>query len=305
MIFRQEPMLSTVSLNYDSEASDERPSQPTHTKIQANFQIARPPPKSSLWLRPRLLLQIQQVISDHRPVPVLEIWQPLFRKPKLSHDFLQRPKLHRGDIYATSDESYRVRPGSPRKALAMSDSEASTSSTASQEDQQKDIVAVMCQLPGETAPAATLHFSNAQRSWQGRAGTAGADNIPCYRFTIHDKSGSDDDPGRMVLQWEKRNTAKEDLRSRSAHAEQFALFLIDRQKKRKSRIATMDPGGLEILIRKTDIIENLQVCLDLTSPVSSSAAGSGLDAHENLLTWLYTHVLTLGVWVAQQEGWFS
>lgn len=99
----------------------------------------------------------------------------------------------------------------------------------------------------------------------------------------------------MILQWEKRNSTGKDA------PEQFILFLIDRQARRKSRIATMTRTGLEIYVRKSSIIETLQACLDLTKP-SSTPVG---DSHETLETWLFTQVLTLGVWVSQQEGWLN
>lgn len=98
------------------------------------------------------------------------------------------------------------------------------------------------------------------------------------------------------MQWEKRdNTGKDNAQ------DEFILFLIDRQARRKSRIATMTKTGLEIYVRKASIIEALQTCLDLTKP-SSSSNGS---AHEALETWLFTQVLTLAVWVSQQEGWLN
>lgn len=104
------------------------------------------------------------------------------------------------------------------------------------------------------------------------------------------------------MQWEKRGlVAKDGSASQSLGSDQFVLVLIDRKARRKSRIATMTPGGLEIMVRKSSIMEALQVCLDLTSPVSTG----NQDAHENLEMWLYTQVLTLGVWVAQQEGWLG
>lgn len=104
----------------------------------------------------------------------------------------------------------------------------------------------------------------------------------------------------MTLQWEKRS--KENAPAGSVDAEKFVLLLIDRKARRKSRIATMTPGGFEIVVRKTSILEHLQVCFDLTEPVSST---STRDPREALETWLYTQILTLGVWVAYQEGWLN
>lgn len=103
------------------------------------------------------------------------------------------------------------------------------------------------------------------------------------------------------MQWEKRS--RDNVTPGSLTSEQFVLVLIDTKTRRKSRIATMTPGGVEIVVRKTAIMKHLQVCVDLTEPVTSQSGGR--HPHENLEMWLYTHVLTLGVWVAQQEGWLN
>ncbi|KAJ5759074.1 hypothetical protein N7520_006230 [Penicillium odoratum] len=296
MIFNmQEPLMSTSSVVYDSDtASEERPSsQCTRTKIHAKFQVARPPPKSSLRLAPKLLLQIQQIAANHRPVPVLEIWQPPFCKSKLTREFAQRPKLRSGDIYATSNEPYMMRANSSRAQ--------STISASQDEDNcvpHRDIVAALCQSAGET-PSSSIHFREARSTWQGSAGVAGLEKTPCYRFTIkndEDAKQESETPGRMILQWEKRTSSAKS----EPDSEQFVLFLIDRTARRKSRLATMTRSGLEILVRKSSVMEHLQICMDLTNPLQTT---SGASAHEALEAWLYTEVLTLGVWVAQQEGW--
>lgn len=133
-------------------------------------------------------------------------------------------------------------------------------------------------------------------------------DIPSYRFTLVDNKSSESEqqPGRIILQWEKRDLPKNQSQNQNQsqnNTDQFVLMLIDRQAKRKSRIATMTPGGLEVFVRKSSIMESLRVCFNLTSP--SATVTSGRDPHEVLESWLYTHVLTLGVWVASQEGWLG
>lgn len=103
------------------------------------------------------------------------------------------------------------------------------------------------------------------------------------------------------MQWEKRS--RDSVTPGSLQSEQFVLVSIDTKTRRKCRIATMTRSGVEIVVRKTSIMEHLQVCLDLTEPVTTQRGGR--NPHENLEMWLYTHVLTLGVWVAHQEGWLD
>lgn len=102
----------------------------------------------------------------------------------------------------------------------------------------------------------------------------------------------------MIMQWEKRTLAANgNAASGSPDNEQFVLMAIDRKIRRKSRIATMTRGGIEILVRKSSILDHLRTCLVLTEPVSGGSA--------DFETWLYTLVLTLGVSVASQEGWLG
>lgn len=284
------------------ELINNRPSSP-RTKFQANFQIARPPPKSSLRLAPKLLLQIQQLAPNHRPVPVLGVWQPPFRKSKLTRDFAQRPKLRANDIYATLDEPFIINPQLRKQSTKSELDETDCAAT-------RDITAALCQST-DSESSSSIYFRDAQCSWSVRANMAGPNHdTPSYRFTLRDEKSpqSDSQPGRIILQWEKRQSSKTSSPTNSSQSqnspnEQFVLMLIDRQAKRKSRIATMTPGGLEVFVRKSSIVESLRVCFNLTNP--SATMTSGRDPHAVLESWLYTHVLTLGVWVAFQEGWLG
>ncbi|KGO75676.1 hypothetical protein PITC_030280 [Penicillium italicum] len=284
--------MSSQSIVYENDVrSEERTSQSTRTKIQANFQMARPAPKFSLRLAPRKLLQIQQLVQNHRPVPVLEFWQPLFHKSKVTRDFCQRVKLRTGDIYATIQESYITSSTGPPKDPFTAE-QCSDGATP-----QKHIVAAMCQSDVKTS---NIHFRDARCSWQASTDTGPAKSTLSYRFIIKDKNRDTSDPGRMIMQWEKRS--KESVSAGSLGAEQFVLFLIDRGARRKSRIATMTPDGVEISIRKSSILEHLQECFDLMQPIVSTSVQ---DPHEALETWLYTQTLALGAWVAYQEGWLN
>ncbi|CAI7587927.1 unnamed protein product [Penicillium glandicola] len=289
---RPEPSMSSQSVVYEKDIrSEERLSQRIQTKIQVIFQLARPAPKLSLRLAPKLLLQIQLLTENHRPVPVLEIWQPIFRKPKLTREFHQRVKLRTGDIYATLDDSYITNLTGLPKDFSSAE-QYSDGATL-----QKDIVAAMCQNDETTS---TIHFRDARCSWQASAGIGPAQSTPTYRFTINDENRDSSDPGRMILQWEKRS--KENATAGSLGAEQFVLLLIDRKARRKSRIATMTPDMLEIVVRKSSILEHLQVCFELTQPILSRGVQRPRDALE---IWLYMQTLTLGAWVAYQEGWLN
>lgn len=120
---------------------------------------------------------------------------------------------------------------------------------------------------------------------------------------MKDENRDPSDPGRMILQWEKRSAANQSENASPLDSTHFVLVLINRKARRKSRIATMTPAGVEIVVKKSSILEHLRVCLDLTGP--RSVFEDGRDGCECLETWLYTQVLTLGIWVAYQEGWLN
>ncbi|KAJ5163303.1 uncharacterized protein N7500_005133 [Penicillium coprophilum] len=288
--------------NYDSDtASEERPSsQSANTKIQANFQMAQPPPKSSQLFRlsPKLLLQIQQLSPNHRKVPVLEIWQPSLRKSKLTKCFPQRPKLGTKDIYATLNEPYITNQQQQRQGQLQ---EQDTKSSSTQDIQDRDIVAAMCQLQtnNNSKSMPSIHFRASKCIWQASTTSAGPEKSICYRFVIiREETTAAPEQGRMIMQWEKRAvSANGNGASGCPDSEHFVLLAIDRKARRKSRIATMTPGGLEITVRKSSILDHLRTCWAFTEPVSDNSA--------DLETWLYTLVLTLGVSVASQEGWLG
>ncbi|KAI3271529.1 hypothetical protein CBS147309_5248 [Penicillium roqueforti] len=281
--------------NYDSDTtSEERPStQPVNTKIQAKFQIARPPSKSSQRLRlsPKLLLQIQQLPPNHRPVPVLEIWQPPFRKSKLTKGLPQRPKLGTRDIYATLNEPYIT------NKQSMGQKHPKEEDTKSNNVQEEDIVAAMCQPSSSISSTSSIHFRDTKCIWKSSTNSTGTEKGTFYRFIIKEESTAGSEQPRMIMQWEKRALPANGNGNGAPDNEQFILMAIDRKTRRKSRIATMNRGGFDIFIRKSSILDHLRTCMTLTVPVSESST--------DLETWLYTLVLTLGVSVASQEGWLG
>ncbi|KAJ6023683.1 hypothetical protein N7540_004480 [Penicillium herquei] len=291
MIFTHpEQDISSPSVIYDSDTgSEDRPSESTRIKIQANFEIARPAPKFSLRLGPKLLLQIQQCSHNHRAIPVLEIWQPPLCKSKLMREFHEGVKLRSGDIYATLDESYitsLTKEEDPSISEQRSDGIKATP--------YSNIIAAICHDEKDS----NIHFRNARCSWRASTRMAGLDKATTsYRFTMNNQNGEFSDEGRMILQWEKRR--RETITANSEDTDQFVLLLIDRKARKKSRIATMTMGSLKIIVRKSSILDGLKACYELMEPIDSEESNST----KSLEVWLYTLTLTLGVLVRYKEGW--
>lgn len=192
------------------------------------------------------------------------------------------------DIYVTLNESYITKNERPLDHQPPQDSNI---------DQEKDVIAAMYQLAtSENSPTSSeIHFRDAHSIWQTIPGSE--QNTPCYRFAIKNHHSTTTEQSRMFMQWEKRPLPLDD---ETFDNEAFVLLAIDRKARRKSRIATMNRSGFDITVRKSSILEHLRTCMKLTAPVSGESAG---DVDVDLEIWLYTHVLTLGVWVASQEGW--
>ncbi|CAP94964.1 hypothetical protein EN45_064810 [Penicillium chrysogenum] len=279
-------------------ASDEKPLiLPTRSKIQAAFLIARSPRKPTLYLTPKLLLQFQQLTSEGRLRSVINIRQPSIRKSKLTREFRQRPKLRSGDSFATYDEPYAIDPHNAYQQRGISGQLHEKHRTAHNED----AIAVMCHSTSDNAQTPMISFRNDQCTWRISTRLAGHTKREMrYRFTINYERSDEGLSQSMSMQWEKR--LPDGGASASAEGEcesgYFALCFIDHEARRKCRIATMTRSGLNIRVRKSSVIEHLQRCMNLAlSPVS------GCEYPESLEAWLYTHVLIMGAWVADREGW--
>ncbi|CAI7618449.1 unnamed protein product [Penicillium palitans] len=239
---------STFTDDESDVASDELTlPPPTRDKIQASFLIARPPPKLSLSLTPKLLLQFQQLTNNDRSRPVMEIWQPSIRKSKLTRGFHQRPKLRSGDIYATYDEPYTIDPHDLYKQAGISTQQHEKHLNP----YKKDTVAVMCHSTPDKAQSSTISFRNEQCTWRVSTRSAGhAKSKMRYRFTINDDHSDRALGQSMTMQWEKRVSDGGDSPSTEGECESeyFALCFIDHKARRKSRIATMTPTRLDIRV---------------------------------------------------------
>ncbi|KAJ6015226.1 hypothetical protein N7540_009817 [Penicillium herquei] len=291
-LLQPEPESSSASILYASDTGSQeeqncRPLEPERVKIKANFLIARPVPKLSLQFSSKLVLQIQQLAQNHRPVPVLEIRQPLLFKSKFTRGFRQDIKLRSGDLFAHLTECY----------ITSAPVDRDVSNVENQSMNDNNITAAMC----FNEMASNIFFRDARCSWQGSVMKTAEPqkSRTCYRFTINDEEKDAARPIRIVMHWEKKNEVAES--SDILKEEMFTLFFIDRGARRKNKIATMTKNGLEINVRKVFVLESLQACFDLMD-YTDCEKGDPSHAFE---TRLYTLTLTLGMWVGFQESWFN
>ncbi|GIJ82151.1 hypothetical protein Asppvi_000654 [Aspergillus pseudoviridinutans] len=289
----------------DTDSTTSIPAPQKQLKEQSIFPLAHPPPKPAQRLRlsPRLLLQIQHLSPrSARPLPVLEVWQPsrFAARPCAS-----LPKLHAGDMYITQSEAYTSLSGENHNHNFAADSDTDASHEA--------IVSVIYHAPvpkpskkegPAPAPAqAEVHFPLGGRAWTASATAGGG-----YRFQGRDGEGE------YVLEWKRRGTGKGG-RTRSTSfsssstdpapggdSGKFVLGIVDVKTRRGMRVASLTKRGFEVGCWERLPREALRECVGL-------GLGSSTDESEpsegQFRTAVYTMVLTMGVWVASQEGWLS
>ncbi|KAJ5202179.1 hypothetical protein N7449_004258 [Penicillium cf. viridicatum] len=164
----------------------------------------------------------------------------------------------------------------------------------------------MCQPSSNNNATSEIHFRDARCIWQASAISTGPEqNTQCYQFVIKkEENTTGSEQCQMIMQWEKRAlSTNESGTPRSQDNKHFVLVVVDRKTHRKSRIATMNRAGFKVTVRERLILDHPRTCLAFPDPVS--AGGGSQDSCADLETWLYTHVLTFGIWVASQEGWLA
>lgn len=266
-----------------------------HPKEQTTFPLAHPPPKPTQRLRltPKLLLQIQHLSpKSTRPLPVLEVWLPSRFAGRLCAN-ANLPKLRAGDMYITQSEAYTSLSGdshSHSHNLA-----AESEATGSQE--AVAVVGVIyhahahAQKPRakskEDEAQAAVHFPLGGRTWTASATAGGG-----YRFQTRE--------GQHVLEWKRRGTSTD--AAQGADSARFVLGIVDVRTRRGARVALLTKRGFEVGCWERLPREGLQECV----VASSMEVGAGAELSEaQLRTAVYTMILTMGVWVASQEGWLG
>ncbi|GIC90992.1 uncharacterized protein Aud_007430 [Aspergillus udagawae] len=291
----------------DTESASSIPAPQKQLKGQSIFPLAHPPPKPTQRLRltPKLLLQIQHLSpTSTRPLPVLEAWQP---SRFAARPCANLPKLHAGDIYITQSEAYTSLSGDNHNHNLASGSDSEASHEA--------VVGVIYQAHAQKAksekegpaPAqaqAEVHFPLGAGRWTASATTGGG-----YRFQARDGNGE------YVLEWRRRETGKRGRKRSTSFSSsttdpapggdsvRFVLGLVDVKTQRGARVASLTKKGFEVGCWERLPLEGLRECVGL-------GLGSSTDESEELWegqfrTAVYTMVLTMGVWVASQEGWLS
>lgn len=261
-------------------------------------------------LSARLLLQIQQLTSASRAIPVLEIYQP----PLLGRSVPNgQPKLHARDMFLAQSESFSNIPGTG----------ASTStSTSEAAPPSHDLVGAIYTDPKRPSDAG-VYIVDGDMRWEATQTPRG------YRFLLkraraprptskhsvgdgaaassdavspaHQGQGHDQEPLDIALEWERRartgtsspeetSTADSGVgnntSSNSSKADRFVLAIADQPSLRRPWLATLTKKGF--MVGGWDRGQRAYL-------------GERLGVQGDRV--LYTCFLALGVYVARLEGW--
>lgn len=274
-----------------------KPSRP-----KRSYQLAHPVAHARhrrLKLRPKLLLQLQQVSHTPRPLPILDILPSTLYLPRLARKF---PAMFRGrnglgpnDLIIVMSELYgRTVASIPEKQGIPED----------EDEDHREVVATICQMLQEDArlkgkAEICLNFGPL---WEATPLASGS-----YEFVART------DHGVQVMRWALRGgknwrtTAPSGSQPRE-DSKRFTFSVIDPSTRRHPVIASMTKNRLEV----HDVYS--AVARSTTGPITPSSgmsvASDVSDAEEPtdantiaLDDGLRTLIIITSIWVAFREGW--
>ncbi|OXV05554.1 hypothetical protein Egran_06679 [Elaphomyces granulatus] len=259
------------------------------------FQLAHPPGGSRqkrLRLRPKLLLQLQQI--SQRPVPVLDV----LPSTGFTHRLAYKPRIFRGrdglgpkDLVVVTSDSYI------HQSLGEDDRSASSEEERSA---HREVVATICYPSKEDARhkskvEISLHSG---RSWEATPLPNGS-----YEFVSRTKEGT------QTVRWVYRSSKRHRLSapvvpSPTDGDQRFTFSIIDPNSRRHPVIASMNRNCI-------DVYEQYSI------PPTSSGDGISPDSFPDAAGFppapgqrlmktddeLRTVILVTGIWVVCKESW--
>ncbi|KAL8669035.1 MAG: hypothetical protein Q9168_006359 [Polycauliona sp. 1 TL-2023] len=302
-----EPHIGQVQSSGPPKARTRRRS----SQCRTTYQLAHPPPstrqRQRFRLRPKTLLQLQQVSSASRPIPLFDVLPSILFAPRLTW---RVPRLLQNKQGLGLDDLVFVR-SQPPNSLPTSP-EGSLWEIEHGEKTEREVVAVICQSnPTESNGQCRteIRFSHGS-TWSATALQSGA-----YEFASHGQESP-----RSIARWVPK---REGLRAeRTASLEQseitapkFKFSLVDVKSRRHPVIANMSQQSIEVYDRysiprspqatpRQDDTESLEQVGSLSGGRSNDGEGSGspktmVETDDELRTM----IAITGIWVAFCEHW--
>lgn len=279
---------------------------------KTSFQLAHPPPaikhRQRFHIRPKILLQLQQISDATRPVPVFDVLSSVVFAPKLAKRF---PGLLKGKVGLGADDLLVV--GSQNyESPVVPDGDGDDGSEGDGWD-AREVVAAICQPKkrGTAGECITEICLNHGPVWEAVLLPSGI-----YEFSSHDESSN-----RTVARWvprppiTRRRTYDDHDIDRLPLSDQrrFTFSIIDPNSRRHPVIATLNRSSVDILDRysipsPSSFSQNSPPASRTASAVLESPRGS-LDemvSQKPAMVETNEHLRSLivitAIWVAFKEG---
>lgn len=217
-----------------------------NVSTKTSFQLAHPPPaikhRQRFSIRPKVLLQLQEISGATRPIPVLDVLPSVVFAPKLARKF---PSVFKGkdglgadDLLVVTSQNYNSAPLQRGKLEDISEEDSWAT---------REVVAAICQPKKREANSenAIEICLNHGPVWEASPLPNGA-----YEFVSRDENGN-----RTVARWVPRRQLTRRLshnghgKSEMPSAEQqrkFTFSIINPASRRHPVIATLYRSSIEI-----------------------------------------------------------
>lgn len=267
-----------------------------------SYYLAHPAPTLTqkqrlLHLRPKLLLQLQQLSADARPRPTVDVISSSTFVPRLSKKF---PGLYRGTGELKINDVMIVR-SDDYDAL---DEEREVESVADDSTADRDILAVICQVPKGDLGTVEICLEDGSR-WNAGPSAKGALEL----VKTDPVTGE-----RTIARWvprgtSRRNSLQTPARGPAGAEPRYQFSFIDPSTRRHPILATLTQGTLKI----SDTYSPVASSEEEHPPVSARTSLDG-DSDTNTNANVDRKVLTVydeqrllievsAVWVALKQGW--
>ncbi|KAK2805300.1 hypothetical protein FQN50_006201 [Emmonsiellopsis sp. PD_5] len=289
--FSSEEDYALVEAVSPSDRTEDAPPVPTKRhppRQKSSFRFAYPPPSQRhklLRIRPKLLLQLQQVSQTARPIPILDVLPPT-----LLGVARKLPMTIKGlcpnDLVLVTSDSYEQMSADDDRSILSEDGP----------HDQREVVATLCQHRKEDAKIkglAEIYLIQGSR-WEASRLPSGG-----YEFT-----GAKENDEQICVRWVLRGKGSRRASGSAAGSDnhfedgkRFTFSIIDPTTRRHPVIAWMSRLGI-------DVLDKYPLCSAPPANINSSVAD---DAAEPTIIDTDDHLRSLiiasGIWVAFQEGW--
>lgn len=305
------PVMSTPTEGESSTAAPSAPSalarprahrSSTYKKSsrpKTSYQFAHPASHARhkrLRLRPKLLLQVQQVSQTSRPLPVIDVLPSTMYLPRLARKFPALFRRRNGlcpyDVIIVMSELYeRTRANIPEKHASSEDDD----------EDQREVVATVCQMLQEDArlkgkAEICLNFGPI---WEATPLPSGS-----YEFVANT------DDGIRVMRWALRGGKNRRGTQSRDDTKRFTFSVIDPNTRRHPVIASMTKNQLEVndeysaaAARSTTGPTTPSSGMSVVSDMSDTEMPMDTNDVTVLDDELRTLIIVTGIWVAFREGW--